>query len=95
MAERLRPVTIRDEILDKVRTMYRVTASYDDRRMELLLRKAKAGYQLNADERLELFDANTKWLNELQAEQLRKAHSNGTRVTRQTRGWTREDLYAD
>jgi hypothetical protein len=75
--------------------MYRVTASYDDRRMELLLRKAKAGYQLTADERLELFDANTKWLNELQAEQLRKAHSNGTRVTRQTRGWTREDLYAD
>ena len=76
--------------------MYRVTASYDDRRMELLLRKAKAGYQLTADERLlELFDANTKWLNELQAEQLRKAHSNGTRVTRQTRGWKRKDLYAD
>jgi hypothetical protein len=75
--------------------MFKVTATYHDRRMELLLRKAKADYQLTADERLELFDANTKWLNELQAEQLRKAESNGTRVTRQTRGWTREGLYAD
>lgn len=75
--------------------MFKVTATDDDRRMELLLHKAKAGYLLTADERLELFDANTKWLNELQAEQLRKAKSNGTRVTRQTRRWTREDLYAD
>lgn len=75
--------------------MFKVTATDDDRRMELLLRKAKAGYLLTADERLELFDANTKWLNELQAEQLKEAKAKGTRISRENRGWTREELYDD
>jgi AbrB family looped-hinge helix DNA binding protein len=62
-------------------------------RVELVRRKAKAGHELAAKERLALFDANTKWLDELQADQLKEAKANGTRVTRETRGWTREELY--
>ena|ERR1700685_307725 len=60
-----------------------------------LMRKAKSGRELSAKERLDLFDANTKWLDELQAHELREARAKGTRVTRETRGWTREDLYED
>jgi AbrB family looped-hinge helix DNA binding protein len=60
-----------------------------------LMRKAKSGRELSAKERLALFDANTKWLDELQAHELREARAKGTRVTRETRGWTREDLYED
>jgi AbrB family looped-hinge helix DNA binding protein len=66
----------------------------DSIRVELM-RKAKAGHQLTAKERLALFDANTKWLDELQADELREARAKGTRVSRETRGWTREDLYED
>jgi hypothetical protein len=50
---------------------------------------------LTTDERLALFDANTKWLDELQADQLKEAKAKGMRVTRENRGWTREELYED
>lgn len=63
--------------------------------MELVRRKAKSGHELTVTERLALFDANTKWLDEIQAGQLRKARAAGTRLTRETRGWTREELYED
>jgi AbrB family looped-hinge helix DNA binding protein len=64
-------------------------------RVELVRRKAKAGQELTANERLALFDANTKWLDRLQADQLKKADAKGTRITRENRGWTREELYND
>lgn len=66
----------------------------DSIRVELV-RKAKSGHELTVEERLALFDANTKWLDEIQADQLREARAKGSRVTRETRGWTREDLYED
>jgi len=47
------------------------------------------------EERLALFDANTRWLNELQADQLKEARAKGTRITRENRGWMREELYDD
>src|ERR1700722_20691651 len=62
-------------------------------RVELVRHKAKAGHELTTEERLAVFDANTKWLNELQAEELKK--NQGHRVTRENRGWTREELYED
>jgi AbrB family looped-hinge helix DNA binding protein len=62
-------------------------------RVELVRRKATAGHELTTEEKLALFDANTKWLNELQAEELKK--NQGNRVTRENRGWTREELYED
>jgi AbrB family looped-hinge helix DNA binding protein len=64
-------------------------------RVELLRRKTKGANELTSDERLALFDANTKWLDELQAKQLKKAKAKGTRLTRESRGWTREELYDD
>jgi AbrB family looped-hinge helix DNA binding protein len=67
----------------------------DSIRVELVRRKAKAGHELTIEEKLALFDANTKWLDELQADQLKEAKAKGTRITRQTRGWTREELYDD
>ncbi|HXY78954.1 MAG TPA: AbrB/MazE/SpoVT family DNA-binding domain-containing protein [Candidatus Acidoferrales bacterium] len=57
--------------------------------------KAKTGMRLSAEERLALFDANTKWLDELQADQLKEAKGKGTRITRENRGWTREEIYGD
>jgi hypothetical protein len=84
-----------DEILDRVGRTFRATMTDDNPRLELLRRKARAGYQLTVEERLELFDANTKWLDELQAEQLKEAKAKGTRITRENRGWTREELYDD
>jgi bifunctional DNA-binding transcriptional regulator/antitoxin component of YhaV-PrlF toxin-antitoxin module len=58
-----------------------------------LARKAKARQELTVEERLELFDEGTKRLDELQAEELKK--NQGRKVTRENRGWTREDLYND
>ncbi len=75
--------------------MSNATPRPDSLRVEELRLKARAGHQLTVEERLELFDANTKWLDELQAEQLSEARAKGTRVTRENRGWTREDLYED
>ncbi len=66
----------------------------DSIRVELV-RKAKDGHGLTAEERLALFDANTKWLDELQAEELKEAKAKGTHTTRETRGWMREELYND
>jgi AbrB family looped-hinge helix DNA binding protein len=65
----------------------------DSIRVELV-RKARS-QRLSAEERLALFDENTKWLDELQAEQLKEAEAKGTRITRENRGWTREELYED
>lgn len=62
-------------------------------RVKLVRRKAKSGQQLSTEERLALFDEGTKRLDALQAEELKK--NAGRRVTRETRGWTREDLYND
>jgi AbrB family looped-hinge helix DNA binding protein len=64
-------------------------------RVELVRRKAKAAHELTIEERLALFDANTKWLDEIQAEELKEAKAKGTRITRENRGWTREELYED
>jgi AbrB family looped-hinge helix DNA binding protein len=64
-------------------------------RVELVRRKARAGHELTTDDRVELFDANTKWLDEIQAEELKEAKAKGTRITRENRGWTREELYDD
>ena len=64
-------------------------------RVELVRRQAKAGHALTIEERLALFDANTKWLDEIQAEELKEAKAKGTRITRENRGWTREELYED
>ena len=62
-------------------------------RVELVRRKAKAGHELTTEERLALFDAGMKRVDELQAKEL-KQHQ-GKRPTREERGWTREDLYND
>jgi AbrB family looped-hinge helix DNA binding protein len=62
-------------------------------RVELVRRKVKAGHKLTVEERLALFDEGTKRLDKLQAEELKK--NQGNRVTRETRGWTREELYDD
>ena len=62
-------------------------------RVELVRRRVKTGQQLTVEERLALFDEGTKRLDELQAEELKK--NQGGRVTRETRGCTREDLYDD
>ncbi len=62
-------------------------------RVELVRRKVKTFEELSAEERLALFDAGTKRLDELQAEELKK--NQGNKITRENRGWTREDLYND
>jgi nitrate reductase assembly molybdenum cofactor insertion protein NarJ len=72
-----------------------VTPEAESLLIEVLRRMARADLQLTPEERLELFDANTRWLNELQTEQLSEAKARGTRITRKNRGWTREDLYED
>jgi translation initiation factor 1 (eIF-1/SUI1) len=81
--------------LGKVRTMSEENPIPDSARVEALRSKARAGHKLTAEERLELFDADMKRVDELQAEQLKEAKANGTSVTRENRGWTREDLYND
>ena len=62
-------------------------------RVELMRRKAKGGHELTTEEKLALFDAGTKRLHELQAGELKK--NQGNTVARETRGWTREELYND
>jgi AbrB family looped-hinge helix DNA binding protein len=62
-------------------------------RVELVRRKAKAGHPLTVEERLALFDAGMKRVDVLQAGELKE--NQGRRVTRENRGWTREDLYDD
>ncbi len=67
----------------------------DSIRVELVRKKARSGEQLSPQERVALFNANMKWLDEIQAEQLKEAEANPVRITRETRGWTREELYND
>lgn len=88
-------LVILGRILDKVRTMSDANPTTDNIRVQALRCKAKAGRKFTVEERLELFDANTKWLDELQAEQLKETKANGMRIARENRGWTREDLYND
>ena len=64
-------------------------------RVELVKKKAKRGYELTTEEKLTLFDEASKRLDELQAEQLKAAKANPVRITRENRGWTREELYED
>src|SRR5580658_9974676 len=64
-------------------------------RVELVRSKAKAGHGLTVEERLALFDSNMERIDKLQAEQLQEAKEKGTRITRENRGWTREELYED
>jgi AbrB family looped-hinge helix DNA binding protein len=61
-------------------------------RVELVRRKAKAGQELTAEERVALFDEGTKRLDKLQAEELKR---NQGKTAPPNRGWTREDLYND
>jgi len=72
--------------------MSEMTSKADGIRITELCRKARRGL-LSVEERLELFDANMRWVDELQAEQLLEARANGALVAREDRGWTREDLY--
>ena len=53
--------------------------------------KAQGG----AAERLALFDENTKWLDQLQSEDLKRLKGGNIRTTRENRGWTRDELYRD
>jgi AbrB family looped-hinge helix DNA binding protein len=64
-------------------------------RVEIVRLQASHGAVLSPEERLALFDANSRWLDELQMEQLKDAKKEGRRTTRENRGWTREDLYED
>ena len=47
--------------------MSKATHKADSIRIEVLCRKARAGVHLSPEECLELFDANTRWLDERQA----------------------------
>jgi AbrB family looped-hinge helix DNA binding protein len=64
-------------------------------RVELVRRNARAGHELTAAERLALFDANMERVDKLQAPELKEAQARGAHVTRENRGWTREELYDD
>jgi AbrB family looped-hinge helix DNA binding protein len=62
-------------------------------RVQVARRKSRTAAELTPEERLVSFDENTRWLNEVQADQLREARMKGTHLTRGNRGWTRDDLY--
>ena len=64
-------------------------------RVELARLKAKSGRELSAEERVALFDASMKRIDELQANELQESQAAGTSITRENRGWTREELYED
>ena len=67
----------------------------DSIRVELLRRKATAGQELTTEEKLALFDDNMARVDRLQERELKEAVAKGTRITRENRGWTREELYED
>lgn len=67
------------------------TAAEDSIRVEPVRGMARAGQHLTLEERVELFDQGTKRLDNIQADQLKKAASSKTRGA--NRGWTREELY--
>ena len=62
-------------------------------RVRLVRNKRKT--ELKPEELLSLFDENTRWLDELQAQELKDSKAKGVRLTRENRGWTREELYED
>ena len=62
-------------------------------RVRLVRNKTKT--ELKPDELLSLFDENTRWLDELQAQELKDSKDKDVRLTRENRGWTREELYED
>jgi bifunctional DNA-binding transcriptional regulator/antitoxin component of YhaV-PrlF toxin-antitoxin module len=64
-------------------------------RVELVRRKAKGGQDLSREERLALFDANMARIDQLQARELKEAEAKSEPITRENRGWTREELYED
>ncbi len=64
-------------------------------RVELTRRKSKPSHELTAEERLAIFDANMRCADKVQAKELKEAKERGTHTTRETRGWTREELYGD
>jgi AbrB family looped-hinge helix DNA binding protein len=64
-------------------------------RVELARRKAKVGDRLTVAEKLALFDANMRRADRLRGGELRNAKAKGSRITRENRGWTREELYED
>ena len=59
------------------------------------LGKNESKADLNPEQRLALFDENTRWLDQLQGEELERSKSSEARITRENRGWTREELYGD
>lgn len=63
--------------------------------VESIRRKAESGKALTMEERIVLFDANMAHIDRLQERELKEARKNGTRITRENRGWTREELYED
>lgn len=63
--------------------------------VESIRRKAESGKALTMEERIVLFDANMAHIDRLQERELKEARKNGTRITRENRGWTREELYQD
>ena len=67
----------------------------DSIRVELVRRKARAGGQLTAEERLALFDDNMKRADQFQAKELEEARNRPSASASQKRGWTREELYND
>jgi hypothetical protein len=69
--------------------------AWESIRVELVRKKAKAGHELTAEERVALFDSNMARIDRIQAKELEEAKAKGTRITRENRGWTREDLYND
>jgi hypothetical protein len=71
----------------------KLTSKADSIQVEALCGEARAGLRLTIEERLEVFDANTRWPDELQAKQLSEAKAKATRITRENRRWTRQDVY--
>ena len=64
-------------------------------RIELVRRRARSGHELTTQEKLALFDSNMARADKLQARQLAEAKAKGSQITRENRGWTREELYED
>ena len=67
----------------------------DSIRIELVRQKAQGGHELTTEEKLELFDSNMARIDRLQVKELAEATAKNTRITRENRGWTREELYED
>lgn len=61
--------------------------------VQSIRRKARNGEMLTTGEKLALFDANKAWIDRLQESELKEWADKGTRITRENRSWTREELY--